>query len=683
MPMLLTRGAASAQAFGFTTGKSNAVPLYIENLFSAYIFNGVSQTVTNNINLSGGGGMVWLKERTATSTLQNNALFNTVQGATKYVSSNKIDAAKTDIFSLTSFNSNGFTVGSSTNLLGDNNVSWSFLKAKKFFDIVTYTGTGSITTINHNLGAVPGCIMIKSTTGGGNWAVYHSGLNGGTTPEQYYVTLNANTAQTANTTYWNNTAPTSTAFTVGTNSTVNANGQTYVAYLFASNAGGFGSNGVQNVISCGSYVGTGASGNNVTLGYEPQWMLVKCVSSTGDFIIQDNMRGFVSPTSANVSYGSAYLTADTSNTEFISNTGLLAPNATGFNTMGASANVNTSGATYIYIAIRRGPMSKPTVGTSVFYPNKSVPSQIINTSFPVDLTILSENSKVDNTGVYWYNRLRGTSYNTATAAGDYSNKYGYASNTAGTGTALYETFTAGAGLSYSANTINSNGQTNFQDFASGNSSYTSYWNFKRAPGFFDLVTYTGTGATTNFSHNLNAVPELMIVKGSSNSTWAVYNKTVGATQSLSLTNNAAPSGTNNYWANTAPTSTVFTVSEISPINQSGSYFTAYLFASLVGVSKVGTYTGTGGTQTIDCGFSTNSARFLLVKRTDSTGNWFIFDSANGFTSISSPYLTTNLTTAQVTGNNGCYGDASGFTLTSNASATVNINAATYIFFAVA
>jgi len=677
MPMLLTRGAASAQAFGFTTGKSNAVPVYIENVFSTYLFNGASQTVTNNINLSGGGGMVWLKDRTDSFT---NALFDTVRGATKYVASNSSGTTTTDVASLTSFNSNGFTVGgNTTSLFGSNNVSWSFLKTKKFFDIVTYTGTGSIATISHNLGAVPGCIMIKSTTGTANWAVYHSGLNGGTTPEQYYVTLNAATAQTANTTYWNNTAPTSAAFTVGTNSTVNASGQTYVAYLFASNAGGFGSNGVQNVISCGSYVGTGASGNNVTLGYEPQWMLVKCVSSTGDFIIQDNMRGFVSPTSPNVAYGSAFLDATAAVAETISNTGLLAPNATGFNTVGASASVNTSGATYIYIAIRRGPMNKPTIGTNVFYPNVSVPpSTVISPSFPVDLTILAENNKVDNTGVYWYNRLRGTSYNSLIT----SAQYGYASNTAGTGGALNEIFTAGAGLSYSANGITTNGQTNFQDAASGNLSNTSYWNFKRAPGFFDLVTYSGTGlGTETKSHNLNAVPELMIVKTSGSSTWAVYNKTVGATQSLNLTNNTAPSSTNNYWANTAPTSSVFTVSNL--LNTSGQYYTAYLFASLVGVSQVGTYTGTGGTQTIDCGFSTNSARFLLVKRTDSTGNWFIFDSANGFTSGSSPYLTTNLTTAQVTGNNGCYGSASGFTLTSNASATVNINAATYIFFAVA
>jgi hypothetical protein len=109
---------------------------------------------------------------------------------------------------------------------------------------------------------------------------------------------------------------------------------------------------------------------------------------------------------------------------------------------------------------------------------------------------------------------------------------------------------------------------------------------------------------------------------------------------------------------------------------------AYLFATLAGISKVGSYTGNGTGQTIACGFS-GGARFVLIRRTDSTGSWYTFDSARGLTSGSSPYLLLNSTAVEVTGNNGVYASSGGFTLGATAITTTNIATASYIFLAVA
>jgi hypothetical protein len=219
------------------------------------------------------------------------------------------------------------------------------------------------------------------------------------------------------------------------------------------------------------------------------------------------------------------------------------------------------------------------------------------------------------------------------------------------------------------------------------SSSTIDWLFKRAPGFFDEVCYTGTGVARTVAHNLTVVPELMIVKmrtPDAGYSWNVYNASLGNTSYLML---EATYGTQTspatYWNSTTPTSSVFSVGIYGQVNQSAATYVAYLFATLAGISKVGSYTGNGTGQAIACGFGSGGARFVLIKRTDSTGNWYTFDSARGLTSGSSPYLLLNSTAAEVTGNNGVYASSGGFTLGATAITTTNIATATYIFLAVA
>jgi len=231
--------------------------VYVESVFQSWLYtgNGSTQTITNGIDLAGKGGLVWIKKRSA---IDNHVVFDSARGITKQLIPNLTNAESTDANAVTAFNSDGFSLGSGgsgfTNESAATYASWTFRKAAKFFDVVTYTGTGSNRTVAHNLGSVPGCIIVKRTNTTADWQVYHRSL-----ANTEYMVLNSTAAKATGATRWNSTTPTSTVFSLGTEATVNASGGTYVAYLFAHDAGGFGDAGDQSVVKCGSYTGTGSS----------------------------------------------------------------------------------------------------------------------------------------------------------------------------------------------------------------------------------------------------------------------------------------------------------------------------------------------------------------------------------------------------------------------------------------
>jgi hypothetical protein len=127
---------------------------------------------------------------------------------------------------------------------------------------------------------------------------------------------------------------------------------------------------------------------------------------------------------------------------------------------------------------------------------------------------------------------------------------------------------------------------------------------------------------------------------------------------------------------------VFSLGTAGDVNTSSATYVAYLFATCPGVSKVGGYTGTGATQTIDCGF-TGGARFVLIKRTDDVDNWYYWDSARGIVAGNDPYLQLNLASAEVTGTDWVDTATTGFELSSTAPAAINASGGTYIFLAIA
>jgi hypothetical protein len=174
---------------------------------------------------------------------------------------------------------------------------------------------------------------------------------------------------------------------------------------------------------------------------------------------------------------------------------------------------------------------------------------------------------------------------------------------------------------------------------------------------------------------------MMIVKQRSGANnWQVYHSATGADYAtqLNLTNAVAIS---NVWGSgTPPTSTVFTVSGAETVNDTGSTYVAYLFATCLGVSKVGSYTGTGATLNISCGF-TGGARFVLIKRTDSTGSWWVWDTARGMVTSTDPRLALNSTAAELN-NDWVFTITGGFSIVTS-DATVNASGGSYIFLAIA
>jgi hypothetical protein len=177
----------------------------------------------------------------------------------------------------------------------------------------------------------------------------------------------------------------------------------------------------------------------------------------------------------------------------------------------------------------------------------------------------------------------------------------------------------------------------------------------------------------------------MIVKRRSAAfSWTVYAASLAATEIMVLNTTAAIQAGSDAWNSTRPTASVFSVSPGSnSTNASGSTYVAYLFATCAGVSKVGSYTGNGTTQTINCGFGAGGARFVLIKRTDSTGDWYVYDTARGMTVLTDPYLLLNSLAAEVATLGSVTTVSTGFALNSSILADINVNTGTYIFLAIA
>ena len=651
----------------FAAAGGGALPAYIEDIFSTFLYTGtgagVELDINNGIDLATEGGMLWCKSR---SNEQQHWIFDTNRNMS-YAAASILNSASADAQTGGGTNfikptTTGFTLGTgagstSPKTSGYTYASWTFRKQPKFFDVVTYTGNGSDPrNIAHNLGSVPGSMIIKCTsTGATDWFVYHRSLG-----NSQSLNLNQTAAAETGTAIWGTTTPTSTVFTVG-NINANTNGRTYVAYLFAHDAGGFGLSGTENVISCGSY--TVSTLAEITLGYEPQFLLVRKSNGAGsNWFLLDSMRDFSLT-------NSAYLRPNSSGAEISSGSpGFFSPTATGFID---NNQVFTNGDNVIYIAIRRGPMKVPELGTTVFTPVTATPggsAATVVTGITTDLVITAERSHALSGQTYVVDRLRGSSSATARSL-----------NTASTAAEA-----PGAGGITFSSPVNTSVNDNLYP-ASGITNPVVYWFFQRAPRFFDEVCYTGTGANRTVTHNLAAVPELMIVKNRvqvGGERWTVYTTATTATKAMYLDGTNAATTASVFWNNTEPTASVFSVGTAGNTNTNAETYVAYLFATCPGVSKVGSYTGTAATQVINCGFTTG-ARFVLIKRTDSTGDWYVWDSARGIVAGNDPYLLWNNGAPEVTSTDYVDASATGFELTSTAPAAINASGGSYIFLAVA
>ena len=637
-------------------GNAGGAGLDVAEVFSTYLYTGGISGVTNGIDLAGEGGMVWGKSRTGTGYPW---IFDTERGHSKWLYTNDNAAEQSGSIGITSFNSDGFNLtGTSTffNSGTHDYASWTFRKAPKFFDVVTYTGDGvDGRTISHDLGCDVGMIIIKSTTSGSDgWIVWHrtfadfstgSGHASLNLTNEAYDSVGVNRADIAS----------STQITLSAHTSVNDASKSYVMYIFAHNDGDgeFGPSGDQDIIKCGSYTGDGSGLATVDLGFEPQWVMIKRAGTTSNWEIIDTMRGFpTNPIGAGTA-DNARLFANLSNAE--SGFPMLGLTSTGFVT-GASWG---AGEEVIYIAIRRGPLAQPESGTEVFDVDAQNGGSFVNTPFPVDFQI--NKNRTFASGAVAISRLTG----------------GRALDTSSTG--------AEGGASYFEFDHQNGIEDNYQGIDG-----CIYWSFKRAPNFFDSVCYTGNGvAGRTVSHNLGVAPEMMWVKDrNGGASWYVYHSGLDVngdglpeTDVMRLNFNIAAYDDVTSWNDTAPTDTVFTLGFGHPNTSSYTYI-AYLFATLPGVSKVGSYTGNGTSQTIDCGF-TSGARFILIKRTDSTGDWYVWDTERGIVAGNDPHLSLNTTAAEVTSDDSIDPDNSGFIVNQLAATNINVSSASYIFYSVA
>jgi len=323
--------------------------------FNTVLFTGNG---SNNHAITGVGfkpDWVWLKGR---NSADGNNLWDINRGANKRLFTHNPNAELADTNSLKSFDSDGFTMDndSGINGSGDTYVTWNWLGSNTTasntdgtitstvsanqtsgFSIVTYTGTGSNATIGHGLGKVPAMMLVKKRSGADDWAMYHNGVLTPANARFHYMQINTTNAYAGDGTYWNDTAPTTSVFTVGTNADVNTSGATYVAYIFTD---------IEGYSKFGSYTGNGSTdGTFVYTGFKPAFVMMKSLSALNGWNIFDSARGQFNPTNEQLQANSDGAGSSVS-FDILSN---------GFKPRTTSTNWNGGSDTYMYWSFASNP----------------------------------------------------------------------------------------------------------------------------------------------------------------------------------------------------------------------------------------------------------------------------------------------------------------------------------------
>ena len=416
----------------------------------------------------------------------------------------------------------------------------------------------------------------------------------------------------------------------------------------------FGADEDQNIIKCSSYIGNAsADGPEINLGWEPQWILLKRVAGgSGNWTLLDCMRGIVTA-------GNDMMLKPNSNDGETTSNDYIELTPRGFRVKATYDQVNASGDTYIYIAIRRpdGYVGKPpSAGTGVFAMDTGNGSSTIpnfDSGFPVDFALV----KKPAVNVDWYTGSRLTSgsfmYTNANSAEGTSSEFVFDSN-----------------LGWMKGTGN-------------DSSYQS-WMWKRGQGF-DAVAYTGNGtAGHQIRHSLSKSPEMIWVKDRENTRdWRVFHHGLNggsnpAQYGIKINSYDVESQNSSYWNDTAPTSTSFTIGTSNNTNNSSTDYIAMLFASVDSISKVGYYSGSSSQQTISTGFQ---PRFVIIRRVNDQQDWVVLDTLRGWVqSTNDPRLELNYSTAQNANTDFGYPTTGGFVLEGNLTKS-NENGGDYIYYA--
>ena len=318
--------------------------------------NGSARSITLDGNSDMQPDWVWLKRR---NSARNHALLDSVRGGTKQLISNSTAVEGTDAQLITSFDSDGFSLGTSNdcNSSGDTFVGWNWLaggtassntdgsitssvsaNTTAGFSIVSWTGNGSNgATIGHGLGVTPAIVITKRRSAVGDWLVGGSLIDTVRGGANSLLLLNGNNAMDSNSEVYQTFS--STTFQVGTNEYANTSGSTMISYCFAEKKG---------YSKFGSYTGNGnADGPFIYTGFKPAWLLAKKSSGTADWFLIDNKRSTINPTNHQLEANSSAAEDASGRFDFLSN---------GFKCVSSSTGSNGSGTTYIYMAFAESPL---------------------------------------------------------------------------------------------------------------------------------------------------------------------------------------------------------------------------------------------------------------------------------------------------------------------------------------
>ena len=660
--------------------------------FNTVLYNGTG-AVQNIQGLSFKPDFVWLKCR---DNSRDHRDFDTVRGAENGLYPNLSNGQFTG-GNLTSFNSDGFTLGSSsgTNHSGQTFVSWN-LKAggaptatnsagagnaptlgSVMIDgsasTATLAGTNPITKISanttlgfsvvelsktntnsetfaHGLGIVPEMIILKRTASTDDWYVYHKDLG-----NTVRIQLNSTSAKVTGTGVWDSTTPTSSVFSLQ-----NQAGGAHVAYCFASQAG---------FSKVGSFTGNGTSSKIIETGFKVGWVLIKNTDATYRWYMLDDKRGGSSRLFANDAG------AENNNQEtvkFLEN---------GFEITTSDAEVNQSGSLMIYLAFAADPSTTtPSLANSFNAVENTSPTtnQAIAAGFTPDMVWIKGSNIGSGNPTAWgqYDTVRGSGLVLQSDNSDA--QYDYSGHPSGD---LAMQFTS---TGYNTPPVVNGNINNASDdyinyfwkaggLASINTdgTITSIVSANQAAGF-SIVRYTAAASST-VGHGLGGVPELLITKMTdATANWAVYHADLGINKTLQLDTTGAEIAVNNYWGTSAPTSTVYGLSTNSGHYNAYGQQIAYCFRSITGFSSIGTYTASGsaGSPTITTGFQPG---FVMIKNVDRSQEWIIIDSVRGLNKSLQPdstaaegvngnIITTNATSFTIDVNGGGINYASGDTM---------------------
>ena len=599
-------------------------------------FNTVLYTGTSATHAITGVGfqpdLVWIKDR---SNAESHIWNDSSRGAGNDLSSNSNNAQANRPTGFTSFDSDGFTLGTDGGgVVNDSSrgpyVAWCWklnggttssntdgtitstvqANTKAGFSLVQYTGNNTAgATVGHGLNSTPEFIIFKNYGGVAGWKIFNNYLS---TPATQTLELNDPTGQYSPGNLFNSTLPTSSVFSLGNYSDTNNSGATFIAYCFHS---------VSGYSKLGSYTGNGSS-NIISTGFEPAFVMTKRTSGSGDWRVYDNKRG-----SSSARYP---LYANLNNVEggglneitFLTN---------GF-VLGTATNVNDSGETYIYMAIGSDPSAAPVLADSFankLYTGDGGTQSITGLGFSPSFVWLKDRSSAYSNVLVDIVRGRSksilsdnTSGNLTSNAGNDFVSFDSDGFTVGPLQQVYTNVNADDFIAWNwkANptpTINTDGT--IQSVVSAN----------QAAGF-SIVNYTGNGsASQTVGHGLSSAPELIFAKANITSSWVVYSSTTGTDKFLELNQTNAETSSSNYWGTSSPSATTFGVAPSnSNNNSSGNFVFAYCFTSISGFSKIGTYTGSGSgnTQSINTGFA---ASWVMIKDYNVGGSWWIQDTARG------------------------------------------------------